>query len=479
MRPATLEERLRDHIASERTQVSVPPQMALRILRAVEASRPAQQRPYTGMLQFATALAFVLLLASGIAWMRAAQSASRLVHGTWSTTGTMADNRGYHTATLLADGRVLVVGGLQIYRVLGSAELYDPRTRQWSPAGSLPTPSWGHTATLLQNGKILVVGGSSADGDHMGSTSRAELYDPQTNSWSAAASMHTPRSFHTATLLPDGRVLVVGGFEASSDVTGNMLASAELYDPAMDAWSLAPRLTVARAKHDAILLANHNVLVLGGTEGVGYNAEVSRSLRTAELFDPMTETWSTVGSMQYGRILPTAILLPDDRVLVVGDEAIHELTAEVFDPANERWSLVAALDVPRADAVAFELNDATIVVAGGVGQTSVQAFDRRTGTWIHAGDMPHSRASATATVLANGQVLVAGGWGRLSMPWASAELYDPNGTSAIAVFPTRAAPVRTTGLAVLIGTATLLFGLGLSIRRRVVRQSRAGQIWID
>jgi len=482
MRPATIEERLRQHIASEREQIAVPSQTALRILRAVEVSKPAPRPSGTGVLQLAAAMAFVLLLAAGVIWLRTAQSASRLVHGTWSPTGGMVDGRGFHTATRLADGRVLVVGGLQVYRTLASAELYDPRSRTWSKAGSLPTPSWGHTATLLQNGKVLVVGGSAAGGVHPGSTSRAELYDPKTNTWSAAANMRTPRSFHTATLLPDGRVLVVGGLQAFTDVTQTVLASVEVYDPATDAWSPVPPLAAARAKHDAILLSNHDVLVLGGTQRLGnQDAEASGALRTAELFDPASDTWSTTASMQDARILPTTMLLPDDRVLVVGDEGSNELTAEVFDSTTGRWSSIAGPGFPRADAVGFQLHDGTVLVAGGVGQTGVEEFDWHTDAWIKAGDMTEIRASATATELADGRVLVVAGWGSLSMPWSSAELYDPHGTSAIAATSTRSVPPPIAISALLIAIATLLLGLGLSValRRRLVYHAQAGETWVD
>jgi hypothetical protein len=479
MRPATIEERLREHIAGERAQVPVPPQMAFRILRAVETSRPGPNRPGRGFLHLSAAMAFVLLLAVGIAWMRMAQSASGLVQGTWSATGSMAVNRGFHTATLLPDGRVLVVGGSQIHLDLASAELYDARTRTWSSAGSLHTPCWGHTATLLQNGKVLVVGGSQADGFHLGSSPSAELYDPQTNSWSTAASMRTPRSFHTATLLPDGRVLVVGGVEASSEDVGHVVASAELYDPAMDAWSPAPPLPAARAKHDAILLADQHVLVIGGTAGIGAG-EASNSLRTAELYDPTTQTWSSASSMRYARMQPTALLLPDGRVLVVGEVGINEGTAEVFDPANGRWSSLPNPGVGRAEALAVRLPSGKVLVAGGLGQTRVQSFDWRSDAWSDMGDLARMRAAATATVLPDGQVLVAGGYGNLAFPWASAELYDPLGTSAVGVIPTRSAPAPIAGAALLLGIPALLLGLGLWLRRRrLVRQSQAGEIWVD
>jgi N-acetylneuraminic acid mutarotase len=431
------------------------------------------------MLQFAAGMAFVLLLAAGIAWIRTAQSASGVVQGTWTATGSMAVHRGYHTATVLSDGRVLVVGGTQTLRSLASAELYDPRTGRWTSAGSLPAPSWGHTATLLPNGMVLVVGGSPADGYHVGSRSSAELYNPKTNRWTAAASMRTPRSFHTATLLADGRVLVVGGVEASGDLSGQVLASAELYDPGADAWASAPSLSVARAKHDAVLLANQQVLVFGGTEGVVYS-KATDALRSAEMYDVTTQTWSLVASMHYARILPTGLLLPDGRVLVIGNEGSNAQTVEIFDPANGQWSSTADAAVGRADAVAIQLRNGNVLVAGGIGETSVQAFDWRRDAWSSAADLSSIRASATATILPDGQVLVAGGFGRSSMPWASTELYDPHGTPSVGLQPIRSAPAPIAGGAILLAMATLLLGVALWLRRgRLVRQWPASETWLD
>jgi hypothetical protein len=479
MSPATVEERIRDYVEAQRAQIRVPPVIASRILHAVEVSRPAPRPPRLGFLRVAAAVAAVLLLGVGIAWMRTAQAPSGKVQGTWSVTGSMVVNRGFHTATLLPDGRVLVVGGSQRNLDLSSAELYDPRTGTWTSAGSLPTPCLGHTATLLQNGKVLVVGGSQADGFHLGSSSNAELYDPLTNTWSQISSMHTPRSFHTATLLPDGRVLVVGGDQAFNDVSGRVLASAELYDPATNDWSLAPSMSTARAKHDAVLLANGTVLVLGGTSGVS-SGESSNSLRTAEIYHPITRTWSPAASMHYARMQPTALLLPDDRVLVVGDRGSNEQTAETFDAARDQWSSVANPAVGRAEAVAVRLPSGKVLVAGGLGQTLVQSFDWRSDAWSDMGERAQIRAAATATVLQDGRVLIAGGYGAVGVPWGSAEVFDPSGRTAIGGSAARSAPSPFATPVLVLGISALLLGLALSLsrRRRLVGQSHDGEVWI-
>ena len=183
----------------------------------------------------------------------------------WAFTGNLNTPRYGHTATLLANGKVLVVGGLERtlapFSVTDSAELYDPATGTWSRTGNLNTGRIGHTATLLPNGKVLVAGGR----DHLappffGLTDSVELYDPATGTWSNTGNLNTSRSGHTATLLANGQVLVAGG--VTTDCI--LLDSAELYDPATGMWTLTGSLRTARSLHLATLLPSDNVLVAGG-----------------------------------------------------------------------------------------------------------------------------------------------------------------------------------------------------------------------
>jgi N-acetylneuraminic acid mutarotase len=475
---SAIEERIRDYVEAERAQIPVPPVMASRILHAVEVSRPAPRRPRLAFMRVAAAVAAVLLVGVGIAWMRTAQSPATSVQGAWSPAMAMGAGRGYQTATLLPNGKVLVVAGSQTSRILASAELYDPQTRRWSSAGTLRTARSLHTATLLKSGKVLVVGGSQVSPFYLGSLATAEIYDPQTNSWALAASMHTPRSYHTATLLADGRVLVVGGIQASNDVTGAVLASAELYDPVTDTWTGAAPMPGARAKHSATLLADHRVLVTGGTDADYY--AFSGYFRTAELYDPATDSWSPAASMNYPRLNATSTLLPDGRVLVVGDDGVNEGTAETFDPRSDRWVQTPDSGVGRAEHVAVALRNGTVLVAGGVGEASAQLFDWRRDTWSSAGALSVIRASATATVLDDGQVLVAGGFGSRSIPWSSVELYDPLGTSTAGIRSTRTSPAPVAATALLLGIPILLLTFALWLRRaRMVRQSGAAELWVD
>jgi N-acetylneuraminic acid mutarotase len=287
--------------------------------------------------------------------------------GTWTATGPMNTARGFHTATLLPDGQVLVVGGYKNYKTaLASAELYDPASGTWTNTGSLNTARWSHLVTLLPNGKVLVLGGIGASGY----LTNAELYDPSSGTWTNTGSLHTARYQSTATLLSNGKVLVVGG-----DATGgNYLASAELYDPANGTWTTTGSLNTARDYHTATLLPNGNVLVAGGLALVVGGGGTSSELASAELYDPASGTWTTTGSLNTGRWSFTATLLSDGLVLAAGGYTTNSndsASAELYDPAGGMWTSTGSLNTGRAVHTATLLPNGKVLVAGGYTSSGV------------------------------------------------------------------------------------------------------------
>ncbi|HET8840723.1 MAG TPA: kelch repeat-containing protein, partial [Ktedonobacteraceae bacterium] len=184
--------------------------------------------------------------------------------------------------------------------------LVSPGT--WAATGSMQQPRSGYTATLLKNGLVLVAGGVGPNGNVLAS---AELYNPATGTWTATGSMLQARYIHTATLLPDGRVLVAGGGLPGSAV----LASAELYNPATGTWTATGSLLQARYIHTATLLPDGRVLIAGG---FGVSGSIVTTLGTAEIYTPLAGVWTSTGSMLQARYLHTATLLPDGRVLIAG-----------------------------------------------------------------------------------------------------------------------------------------------------------------
>ncbi|KFE65314.1 Kelch repeat-containing protein [Hyalangium minutum] len=229
---------------------------------------------------------------------------------TWSATAPMLSRRDGPSATLLANGKVLVAGGW-IRSPLASAEVYDPASGTWSAVGSMSSPHWAHKATLLPNGKVLVTGGSLS-GNMNASDAAADVYDPATGTWSATASMTSPRIGHTATLLTNGKVLVTGGYG------GTYFATAEVYDPAAGTWSATASMASPHVWHTATLLTNSKVLIAGGS--------------TAEVYDPATGTWSAAGSLASARESHTATLLTNGKVLVSGGATHGSLAAELYTP---------------------------------------------------------------------------------------------------------------------------------------------------
>ena len=196
----------------------------------------------------------------------------------WRRAGTLNTNHYAHTATLLQNGLVLVAGGIELhFNAHASAELYDPASRTWTATGSLDSKRYLHTATLLQNGMVLIVGGfDTPDGGII--SARAELYDPASGTWTSTGSLDTARYAHTATLLPNGMVLVAGGVGN----TNPWLASAELYDPASGIWTGTGNLNIARVFHTATLLPNGMVLVAGGNDIHDNNSASAGTVRPGE-----------------------------------------------------------------------------------------------------------------------------------------------------------------------------------------------------
>jgi len=347
----------------------------------------------------------------------------------WSAGGEMLQARSGHTATLLRDGTVLVAGGNDGHGgVLAAPERFDPETGHWirvDPAGPAPPAARClHTATLLADGTVLIAGGADADGHNLQS---AERYDPADAGWGPAAPLRAPRGMHSATLLErDGSVLVAGGWDGD-----RALASAERYDPRRDTWTDAAPMGTARAAHGAAALAGGRVLVAGGAGEAG-------ALGDAELYDPgngpgQGDGWSAQAPLLLPRAEPCLVALADGRALVACGRSLGAGlgSPELFSPWGGTWAPAGGGDaLARSAFTATLLKDGTVLVAGGSGAApataSAQRFDPATGSWTATGaPLATARFGHTATLLADGSVLVAGGVDSASRIVSGAERYDP------------------------------------------------------
>lgn len=404
--------------------------------------------------------------------------------GTWTVANRMGTERLGHTVTRLhwpdceepfppvPCERVLVAGGRDSVdgAPLKSTELYDAVAQAWEGTSDLVTARSDHTATLLADGRVLVVGGKDRAGKPVAT---AELFEPLSvrqvarcdpnasppkpckvqGVWAPMGQLTAARWGHAATLLPDGRVLVTGGVGES----GEPVADVEVFDPASDPvapWTAAPAMNSPRWGHTATVVGAEGcgpspaprgcgkVLVAGGTD------ESGRAQATSQVFDPSggagTGTWEPAATMGAGRSSHAAVALRDGTVLVAGgvDESdlVHR-SAEVFDPSAQpagQWNLTAPMGSPRAGFTMTRLDGhacgasrtcGQVLVAGGSGRSgpelaSAELFDPEARTWRATGSLLTPRAAHAAALLATGQVLVAGGAsGDRSM--RSVEVFDP------------------------------------------------------
>jgi hypothetical protein len=299
--------------------------------------------------------------------------------GTWAVTGSMAASRRVHSLTSLGGGRVLAVGGLTgtlqfPLPATRTAELYDPAAGTWTATGSLGLARHDHSASLLPDGRVLVAGGTFVrSASSNASTETCEIYDPSTGVWSAAAPMSDARSGHCAVTLADGRVLVIGGWRYTTLDAGVGTAYCELFDPATGTWSPTGSMSTPRHSHQAVLLPDGTVLAIGGgVRQLGGESVVDpHSVSTVERFDPSSRQWSPAAGLPWPRSEHLATVLDNGHVLVAGgcDQALSDTgyhSVLLYDPVGDVWTAGAPMATPRRDFSMARLPDGGVLVVAGI-----------------------------------------------------------------------------------------------------------------
>jgi hypothetical protein len=354
--------------------------------------------------------------------------------GTFTATGNMNAARLGHSATLLQNGKVLIAGGgtSQLSgAVWASAELYDPATGIFSATGNMTTPRWSHTATLLPDGRVLIAGGAETGLFGSPVLASAELYDPATGTFSAAGTMMVGRMQHTATLLLNGEVLIAGGTTGSQGSYGDAARGAELYDPAAGTFRATGNMSTERIMHTAALLANGNVLVAGG-----YGSS-DGPIVDVEVYDPGAGAFTIAGEAVCDETPPHCLatdgpsivsLLPSGQTLVAMNSwGPPSTAAKLYDPRSKTFADTGSMRASYDLFAAALLPSGKVLIAGDGYTASADVYDPASGTFSAAGEMLAPRIYHTATLLSNGTVLFAGGMNdlRTRSAIASAEIYTP------------------------------------------------------
>lgn len=323
----------------------------------------------------------------------------------------MLSPRWRHTATLLHDGSVLLAGGVDRSGLdiePPTAEIFDTKSKTFRAVGPMLTNRLDHTATLLNDGKVLLAGGYEPVS--------AELYDPLTETFRAVGPMITPRFLHRATLLQDGTVLITGGVTWGSPYDAReALRTAEIFDPRTESFGPAGTMAKPRQQHAATLLSDGKVLVAGGF--TGWNS--GRIENTVELFTVQTRAFSRASDLLVGRAGDTAILLDDDRVLFIGAncsplclQGTYEIYAPIEGPVQHGTVPISSI---HRGILLLNGNVLLVTQAGDVFDPPrpVVLFNIRTESWTYGpplvASQPGVLQTPTLTLLRGGNVLITGG----------------------------------------------------------------------
>lgn len=329
--------------------------------------------------------------------------------GDFVKVGEMSVPRWGHETILLDDGNVLLFGGCEKNQQVIDA--YDFKTKKFKKIKEMNGLHGEFTATKLKNGAVLIVGWSGGK-----TARRAELFDPKTSTFKYTGELNYFRSLHTATLLNDGRVLITGGDYSVYNPMKKTIPD-EIFNPVTGKFTTIPPLKIPREKHSAILLNDGRVLILGGGNKTG-------KLSSAEIYNPKTNKFKLEGNMNSPKVMPILYLLKNGNVLITN---AFDKEIEIYNPKINKFKIIAKrISEPKMPAEVL-LNDDTLLFTGGhtgVGLSlwwykTSEIFVPQTGKFTQGKDMNFLRSGHRMTLLKDGNVLISGSEGK----GRTAELY--------------------------------------------------------
>jgi N-acetylneuraminic acid mutarotase len=353
-------------------------------------------------------------------------------HGTWTLTDPLKIPRQYSASVELVNGNIFVTGGEDSISI-NTTEIFDYKNEKWKASSPMIVGRGSHLMVRLKNGNVMAIGGFG--------TKSCEIFDTLSQHWSLTDSLHEERSYgETATILDNGNVLVVGGFYLSVHLTKG-LKSCEIYDALNSRWALIDSLKLDRYYHSATKLLDGRVLIVGG-----FNIEEKGEINDCEIYDPITGKWIQVAHLNVGRYEHTATLLPNGKVLVTGgvnytnDQSPWLSSCELYDPIQNAWTIVGSMLYPRASHSAIILKSGLLLLAGGdMNNTTWELYDLNTFSSIYGNSYPGKQLVPSINLLPTGKVISAGGttWTDGSLPVISSTkmcyIYDPNGINSVQI----------------------------------------------
>jgi len=357
-------------------------------------------------------------------------------YGSLTTVGDISGPRFNHTATLFDDGKVLITGGTDDgYRSLKTTEIFLPSTGEWSEGPDMMENRQRHSAEGLPDGRLIIIGGYEGGGhpsllaDYSGQGNRSfsttEIFDPDTSTFSIGPSLISGRFWQRSIQLRSGDILVIGGLS----VEGGALGKCEILDVDEMVWKSASPLNLPRARCTASLLKDGRVLVTGGHDG-----RTKTPFASCEIYDPARDIWEITTPMNFGRGYHGGALLKDGRYLVSGGFSApgqpDRSDSEVYDPETKTWTMQSDLYFPRHNHESVLLDSGMVIIMGGSNcqtggcHSTLEFFDPVTGEWEDSFIIVMGRKWVSAVTMTDGSVMITGGMS-CGEPTSRTELYTP------------------------------------------------------